>query len=117
MTGNWRLGTGNSIAERMGCRVSRNPARAKTKCRSLSEFGDGILQRGHERRDVFRKNLPHDVVVHFVVPVYQAVAQPDYTEPGDIRVFLTEVRRNPRRGFADDFEKATSARRNVRSSS
>jgi hypothetical protein len=75
-------------------------------CRTLLEVGDGLFQRGHERRDVFRKNPPHDVVVYVVVSVNQAVAQPDHTEPGNLRVFVAEVRRNPRSCFADDFEKS-----------
>jgi len=59
----------------------------------------------HERGEVAFDDAPKDVEVHGIVPMDEAIPQTHDLRPRNGRMTGASLRRNPRRGLADDLEK------------
>jgi hypothetical protein len=63
---------------------------------------DDWLERGHQRRQIFRDDLPHDVFVNPEVIVDDFVAHADDVGPRDLRVLVRELSGHLAPSFTDD---------------
>lgn len=59
-----------------------------------------------QQRQFLLHDVPQDPQVQSEVVVNELVSEPGHLRPFDVRMFLSELRRQALRGFADDFEVA-----------
>lgn len=63
-----------------------------------------VVQRRDQRLDIFRGDPPHDVHVHVLIVMHDAIPHPDDLGPRDLGVRLPEDRRRAAGGSADDLD-------------
>jgi hypothetical protein len=66
---------------------------------------EDILKLTHKRRQVMLYNIPHNIKIHLVISVYEAIAQTGNLQPFNFREIGFCCIRYPRSRLTDDFKK------------